>query len=189
MNSGPFPFRVLLVDDETTAAALYAELLAAHGYEVHTARGGFEALADLRRSLPDVVISDLEMPGMSGLELLAVLRHRFPALPLVALSGGESLDSEALAADAALHRSAASDQTMFEVIAHLARTSVRLRTARAALPWLPRGAGDHRRIRCCECLRTFPLRCGSDQDEPGVHSCVCVYCGTPQNYIIGDEAA
>ncbi|MGH9466120.1 MAG: response regulator transcription factor [Terriglobales bacterium] len=192
-RSGPFPFRILLVDDDPALAGLYADLLSAHGYEVHIARGGFEALADLRRSLPDVVISDLTMPGMSGLELLAVLRQRFPMLPLVALSGGEELESDALVADIALCRSAHDDQQIFESIAHVVRAGVRQRAVRpAALPFVTRQGDGACYVACGECLRSFRLPTGSAENcRPGAHSCVCVYCGTPQNYIIGEagEAA
>ncbi|MGH9487088.1 MAG: response regulator [Terriglobales bacterium] len=189
MQSGHFSFRILIADNEPALAGLYAELLAAHGYEVHVASGGFEALADLRQSLPDLVISDINMPGMSGLELLAILRQRFPALPLIALSGGADLDAEALVADATVHRAATGQRVMLETIAHLARTSVRLRTVRAALPWLPRQAAGERRIHCSECLRSFRLPCDDGAEVCGAHTCVCVYCGTPQNYIVGEEAA
>ncbi|MGH9475403.1 MAG: response regulator [Terriglobales bacterium] len=187
MRSGPFPFRILLVDDDPELAGLYAELLAARGYDVHVAHGGFEALADLRQSLPDVVMSDLEMRGMSGMELLAVLRQRFPTLPLIAISGGDGLEMEVLEADAALRRQSDGEQQIFEAIAHLARHGVRQRSVHpAARPWVPRWAS---RFTCSECLRSFRLSCNGDADAPGPHTCVCVYCGTPHNYVVGDEAA
>lgn len=52
-----------------------------------TAEDGFEGLSALKRSPPDVIISDLEMPNMSGFEFLSVVRRRFPAIPVIVISG------------------------------------------------------------------------------------------------------
>ncbi|MGN6591741.1 MAG: response regulator [Terriglobales bacterium] len=191
-RSGPFPFRILLVDDNAELASLYADLLTARGYEVQVARGGFEALADLRQSIPDLVISDLVMPGMSGLELLSVLRCRFPQLPLVAVSGSEDPRTEVLDADIFLPRCTSAQEYFFEQIALLLRAGVRRRLMRtASLPWMPRNAAPHNRVTCGECLRSFRLPPGSvtAQTTLGVHSCACVYCGTPQGFIVGEAEA
>jgi DNA-binding NarL/FixJ family response regulator len=51
-----------------------------------TASDGFEALRMIGGTLPDLVITDLQMPGMSGFELLEVLRERFPQIPVIAVS-------------------------------------------------------------------------------------------------------
>lgn len=59
----------------------------AAGYDVVAAEDGFRALSQLRKKLPDVVLSDLDMPGMSGFELLSVMRRRFPQISTVAMSG------------------------------------------------------------------------------------------------------
>lgn len=55
-------------------------------YEVITANNGFEALQVLRGAHPDIVASELNLPHMSGFELLAVIRKRFPAIAVIALS-------------------------------------------------------------------------------------------------------
>lgn|SRR6476659_6168177 len=68
-----FNFRILVVDDELSILKTSAAVLGTRGYEVRTAVDGFQALAELRRSLPDLVISDLRMPNMSGFELLPLL--------------------------------------------------------------------------------------------------------------------
>jgi DNA-binding response OmpR family regulator len=57
------------------------------GYDVITAENGFRALFQLRKSQPDILVSDLDMPGMSGFELLSVVRRRFPQISTVAMSG------------------------------------------------------------------------------------------------------
>jgi len=61
-----FKFRVLVVDDEPSVLKTAAALLSSRGYEVLTAADGFEALVQLRQSLPDAIISDLNMRNMSG---------------------------------------------------------------------------------------------------------------------------
>ena len=77
-NLKPFAYRILVVDDEPSILETAAMVLGSEGYEVHGARDGFEALTSLSRSLPDVLISDLSMPNMSGFELLSVVRRRSP---------------------------------------------------------------------------------------------------------------
>jgi CheY-like chemotaxis protein len=62
-------------------------LLEAQGYEVRGAEDGFEGLAALKQSLPDIIISDLQMPNMNGFEFLSVVRRRFPVIPVIVISG------------------------------------------------------------------------------------------------------
>ena len=66
---------------------VFARLLQKEGYEVATAENGFDALLKLKHLLPDVIISDLNMPQMSGFEFLSVVRRRFPQISVVASSG------------------------------------------------------------------------------------------------------
>lgn len=82
-----FNFRVLVVDDEEMIRITSAKVLQSRGFEVRTAADGFEALVELRKAPPDIVISDLHMPNMSGFELLSVVRRRFPHIPVIAISG------------------------------------------------------------------------------------------------------
>src|SRR5690606_9502541 len=79
MNSIPQktgPARILVVEDERDIAALVAYHLAREGYRVRTADGGAEALQAVSRERPDLVILDLMLPGFSGYDVLAELRHR-----------------------------------------------------------------------------------------------------------------
>jgi CheY-like chemotaxis protein len=79
--------RVLVVDDEASNRELISEMLASEGYDVVTAQDGLDALSRLAVPLPDVIISDLRMPRMSGFEFLAVVRRKYPEVPLIAISG------------------------------------------------------------------------------------------------------
>ena len=77
-----------MVDDEPSICESLALLLGSAGYDVSTARDGFPALMQLKRTLPDLIVSDLGMPQMSGHELLSVIRQAFPAgFVTVAMSG------------------------------------------------------------------------------------------------------
>ena len=80
--------RILVVDDDQSMRECLAELLSSQGYDVSTARDGLEALLQLTNAPPDVLISDLNMPGMSGFELFPVVRRVLPRTLLIAMSGG-----------------------------------------------------------------------------------------------------
>ncbi len=79
--------RVLIVDDDSTNLLVMAEVLKGWGTEVLTAGNGSEALALLDSERIDVVITDIAMPVMSGLELLQQLQHVYPSLPCLAVTG------------------------------------------------------------------------------------------------------
>jgi two-component system, cell cycle response regulator len=70
---------VLLVDDDPLVLARLRELVVADGYEVHTAQNGKEALSSLERFSPSIVVSDLNMPEMNGLDLCRRIRGRVSA--------------------------------------------------------------------------------------------------------------
>jgi len=78
---------VLVVDDEAVNRELISDILACAGYDVVTAKDGLDALNQLAEPLPDVIISDLRMPRMSGFEFLEVVRRKYPEVPLIAISG------------------------------------------------------------------------------------------------------
>jgi len=71
-------FRVLVVDDDTETVSLLREILVKEGYEVSTAEDAQSALREATLHEPDVVISDIQMPGMDGVALLAELHNRAP---------------------------------------------------------------------------------------------------------------
>jgi CheY-like chemotaxis protein len=81
-----FKQRILIADDDERLLITISALLSRENYEVRTARDGFEALSVMRDSLPELLISDLEMPNMSGFELLSVVRRRFPRVTVIVFS-------------------------------------------------------------------------------------------------------
>lgn len=81
--------RVLLVDDYPDALEALSLYLGAMGFDVETAGDGIEGLECALHSLPDVIVLDLQMPGLSGFEFAAALKRdaRTGGIPLIALSG------------------------------------------------------------------------------------------------------
>jgi DNA-binding response OmpR family regulator len=80
--------RLLVVDDDPGLLRAVAETLRVEGYEVTTARRGAEALVRVAESLPDLIVSDIRMPGMDGYELVRNLRSsaRARLIPIVFLT-------------------------------------------------------------------------------------------------------
>lgn len=92
--------RLLIVDDERSHRELLSDIMESEGYDVLTAQDGLDALHRLVEPLPNMIISDLNMPRMSGFEFLAVVRQKFPHLPVLAISGqfdGNALPTGVLA--------------------------------------------------------------------------------------------
>ena len=87
--SGP---RVLVVDDELQMLRLLRTALTAHGYDVTAVASGEEALAAISRRLPDVIVLDLVMPGLSGLDVCREVRERSQVPILVLSARGEEQD-------------------------------------------------------------------------------------------------
>lgn len=94
---------ILVVEDSRTQAQKIQLLLEDAGFAVTLAGQGREAIAALRRALPDVVLTDLEMPEMNGLELVEAVRRDFPAVPVILMTaqGSEEIAVEALQKGAA----------------------------------------------------------------------------------------
>lgn len=82
----PAPRAVLIVDDNELNRLLGQKLLERDGHSVEVASDGREALAAIARRSPDVVLMDLEMPGLDGLETTRELRRRGSAVPVIALT-------------------------------------------------------------------------------------------------------
>ncbi len=86
--------RLLLVDDEPSVRRSTSKLLSSLGYAVETAGSGEEALALLAQTRVDLLVTDLAMPQMTGIDLAERVRERTPELPIVFMSG--NLDSDEL---------------------------------------------------------------------------------------------
>jgi EAL domain-containing protein (putative c-di-GMP-specific phosphodiesterase class I) len=96
--------RVLLVDDDAALLAMFARVLGAAGYEPVQSSSGKDALEKLTRSPIDGVVTDLAMPGMSGLEFVQHVRTRDPELPIIVLTGAPAFDSAVRSIDFGVFR-------------------------------------------------------------------------------------
>src|ERR1035437_835070 len=182
--------RVLLVDDESLIRKLISGNLVAAGYVVQTAADGLDALGKLRAGLPDLIISDLNMPRMEGFEFLAVVRKRFPQIPVIVISGVDADELPAgVANDAYWHKSGFGFEQLLETISDLTRNPP-LRTAPPPIDNEPVQArwdknGDYI-IYCEDCLREFSvprvLHMGRDEKRT-----ICLYCGKLVHFLVAEH--
>ncbi len=95
--------RVLVVEDSRTQAQVIRLQLEDAGQEVELAADGLQALAALRRAAPDIILTDLEMPNLNGLELVEAVRREFAQVPVVLMTahGSEEIAAMALSKGAA----------------------------------------------------------------------------------------
>lgn len=82
--------KVLVVDDEQDVREMLAEFLEAQGFEVLAAANGLESLLHVKRARPDVVVLDLNMPRLGGLEALKRIRHFDPDITVVIITGEQN---------------------------------------------------------------------------------------------------
>jgi CheY-like chemotaxis protein len=122
--------RILVVDDHRSQAEEFGVLLRDAGCDVTLAGHGREAMDLLRRDLPDVVLTDLDMPVMDGLELVQAIRRDYPALPVILMT---AMGSEDVAARA-LHQGAASYVRKRSLAREVVRTVGSVLAVARALP-------------------------------------------------------
>jgi two-component system response regulator HydG len=85
--------RILVVDDEASARNALTEILSDEGYSVSAASDGFKALALAGEQAPEIVLTDVKMPGMDGLHLLEELRGRFPETAVILMTAFGAVES------------------------------------------------------------------------------------------------
>ncbi|HVV85496.1 MAG TPA: sigma-54 dependent transcriptional regulator [Kofleriaceae bacterium] len=85
--------RILIVDDDATSRSTLAELLRDEHYTVETAADGFKALPKLEELAPDLVVTDLHMPGMDGLELMTRVWRDDPERAVIMMTADSSVDT------------------------------------------------------------------------------------------------
>lgn len=88
--------RILIVDDDDALRGAIARFLGRAGYEVEEADNGHAALRTIERKSVDLVVTDINMPEMDGIEIVMALRGRTPPTPVVAMSGGGLLPKQLL---------------------------------------------------------------------------------------------
>src|SRR5438045_8037396 len=192
--SAPVKRHILVVDDDESVREVFTVMLQEKGYQVATAKNGFDALVKLKEVvIPDVIISDLNMPEMSGFEFLSVVRRRFPKISAIASSGayGSRGVPTGVLADAFYAKGGENSNILLNSVAELIRTSAARAVAQqegSAPVWIPRNGKDSKGvpyvvITCTECLRSFPLNITTEQN-PKVVETPCLFCGNKVKYII-----
>lgn len=185
-TAGRFPRRILLVDSNEALLLGCSDALLAQGYEVVTARNGFEALQILRGAHPDLLVTELNLPHMSGFELLSVVRKRFPMISVIATSGeytAITVPHEAIC-DVFVPKSA----KFFAEVIEEARALISESPVRGSQPktsvapvWIPHSAAGYIVLTCPECLRSFSV---SEPKSTCAHE-ACVFCGTHVPFQMG----
>ena len=182
---------LLVVDDYDSIRQSLSDILAESGFRVRSAEDGFSALVEIRNEIPDILLSDLNMPGMSGFELLSVVRRRFPSIHVIAMSGafsGEDLPDGVIAD--AYYEKCTGPRSLFQILKTM--------TSRETLPspqrppaltpvWLPTN-GHHPTgeayvmISCPECLRAFPQVLSKSPKV--IQQTGCAFCHSSIDYAI-----
>jgi CheY-like chemotaxis protein len=183
---------ILVVDDDPQSREMHAAALENWGYKSAVARDGFEALLKVAEHSPDLVISDLRMRGMTGFELLSVLRRCYPEIPVLCISGEyEPLHLPAyIVCDALLRKGSFELPELRAKVVELLRGEHRaahLKGPRAAV-WLPRGRDNHYTVTCTNCLRSFSVRGTTDEEHSEEHT-PCIHCQTVLTYFIEGSRA
>jgi CheY-like chemotaxis protein len=181
------PARILAVDDSPAMRATWQALLAGENYHTELASNGIDALKKMRSFLPDLLLSDLRMPEMSGFELLAVVRKRFPHITTVAVSGELSArEISATVADLFLEKGSYSPLNFLAFIKDmLARSPLRSRLPEAEnIPvCLPQTFTRKYGLTCSECLRFFEFVPNEAQPGRARLTC-CPYCNAELPYFL-----
>jgi CheY-like chemotaxis protein len=181
--------RILVVEDDRSVLSTIATMLNLKGYEVETASDGFDALMHLKDNIPDLIVSDLNMPQMSGFELLSVVRRRYPQIKVIATSGAYDASDvpSGVISDGFYPKGRSSAAELLDLIKEVLKAPAS-HSAKTAPVWIPRNGRDHNGkpfvvLTCTECLRSFPF---SVEGEPTaeIQKTPCIYCPHEVSYII-----
>lgn len=201
-ETGPAPSlhrsRILVVDDDSGVRETIALLLAAAGYEISSAHSGFEALQQLKIKVPTLLLCDLEMPGMSGFELLSIVRRRFPGVAVIAMSGSYRGDTvpEAALADAFYCKGQQTPPMLFRIVADVMRRFASGMRSRQTGPppvwgrWIGKDTcgTSYVLVTCEDCLRSFPVAVSTGKSRT-ICEAACIFCGSGLRYIADPHAA
>ena len=182
---------LLIVDDDSSLRNSLSTLFTQLGYQVRSAEDGFSALEEVRQQVPDLILSDLNMPGMSGFEFLSVVRRRFPELHAIAMSGafsGENVQP-GVPADA-FYEKASNLALLLQTVSVMSNTQSmqRLQRPKSAPPiWVASNGRNaeglpYLTMSCPECLRTF-IHVMERTDQPTFHA-ECTHCESALEYAV-----
>jgi CheY-like chemotaxis protein len=156
-----FKFSILIAEDDESVLSSMAQIFKLLGHQVRSVSDGLMALIEMRQEIPDILLSDLNMPNMSGFELLSVVRRRFPTVRVIAMSGafyGNQVPC-GVTADA-FYEKGSSVAALLKAVESLPQTKRLARDVPEPI-WIQRNGHDVTgtefiTIACPECFRTFP---------------------------------
>ena len=161
---------LLIVDDEPSTRRAFSEIFTEFGYNVRSAEDGFSALVEIGRETPDILLSDLNMPGISGFELLSAVRLRFPAIQVIAMSGDFSGVGipPGVCADAFYEKGSRLGYLLqvVEAMSNSERSSFLLHPSASAPTWIPSNGHDSSRDADLASSQPFPLAAWADVRAP-----------------------
>jgi CheY-like chemotaxis protein len=176
---------VLLVDDDEALPKLLSMHLTRAGFDPLHAGDGIEGLAVLRYTLPKVIISDLQMPRMSGLEFIGVVRQRFPTIPVIVFSGLIPRElPEDIDPDCWIQKSVAAFPDVVRTVNELAREApddVDLPEVVCVPVRAGPGFAGCMILTCTDCLRTFRADVRPAEAEG---TAACTHCDARVPYVI-----
>lgn len=190
---------ILLVDDEPRVRETMSMLLNEGGYDVATAGHGLDGLNKLKFAAPDLIVSDLNMPDMSGFEFLSVVRVRFPRIPVIAMSGIGGDDHhlpDGGIADAFYGKGRCRPDELLDMVAHLIHSPA----ARAANhngrkelvqePWYRNvpGGSTSMLLVCPDCLRDVSVKF-IDKGRQEFREVQCPSCVNMVRFVCGPSLA
>jgi CheY-like chemotaxis protein len=187
---GNFHYRLLFIDDEPLGRELFQSSLSAKGYEVCVAKDGFAALGQMRGALPDLIVTDLKMPNMSGFEFLSIARRRFPQIPTIAVSGEFEPPVEPLGvlADAFFAKPFRFEKLLAKIADLLRDAPPRPAIKRDRAPvWVPRN-GEYYVITCTDCLRSFSIPAEKSlRVLRELRTLECIFCDAQVRFIVEER--
>jgi CheY-like chemotaxis protein len=178
---------VLLVDDDPTIREILSMELEEAGFKAQQAEDGIDGLVKLRNELPKVIISDLQMPRMEGIEFISVVRRRFPSIPVIVLSGSNQhkLPAEANP-DRWFKKTPQQIPELLQAVKDLARKTPDRANLRQVISTpvrtRPGGAG-YFVLTCTDCLRLFQVT-STPETKVAERTAICVYCEARVTYLI-----
>lgn len=183
---------ILVVDDNLGVRQTLVLLLTMAGYKAISAQNGFEALQNIDKEAPALLLCDLDMPGMSGFELLTIVRRRFPKIAVIAMSGSYEEDAvpEGVVADTFYCKGRKKPIELFQIVAEAidhAAWRMQCPTDAKLLIWARRIGTDIQGERvvlvtCTDCLRSFAVTVGNS-DSGAVHEASCTFCKSRIQYV------
>jgi len=182
--------RLLIVDDEPSILFSMEAVFHEIGFSVRSAGSGLSALIEIDKEIPDILVSDLNMPCMSGFELLKVVRRHFPSIHLIAMSGAFSGDEvpSGVVADAFYQKGSGLRSLLMIIERFTEPRSVPVHQETASAPvWILRNGNDASgepcvSIDCPDCHRTFQQQVGASLSL--IREAHCLYCRNTVHYAI-----